>query len=285
MKCEGGRVTCSLPDGYAEHAPPASLRDRVACFWTRVTTRLESTSVAGGLAAGGSGVESAPAVRVLPDNCVDILFTFDGDDVAAATGVGAMTRPLLVAGPAPRLTIGVRFRPGNGHAAFGLPAGELTDETVAWAELTSDAHAELERVAAVETDRGKLDAMMALVERRLAGAATSPRYVREAVRQLERAAGGVRIAELAEGLGVSRQQLARQFAIHVGVSPKMFARVARVRATLARADAARAAHPRPIRWSALAFELGYADQPHMIEEMRALAGLTPTEWERQRTAF
>ncbi len=267
-----------LPPGYAEHAPPPGLRERVVCFWTRVATRAEPGPGRDPTLDAERPSAGATAVRVLPDNCVDIILAFDGDCSAEATGVGAMTRPLLVPGPVPRFTIGVRFRPGNALAAFGLPGGELTDETVPWAELAAEADAELERLTAVESDRGKLEAMIALVERRLVGAATSPRYVREAVRRLDAAAGGVRIGRLADDLGVTRQQLARQFAIHVGVSPKTFARVTRMRATLARAHAARAAHPRPIAWSALAFELGYADQPHLIEEMRALAGLTPTEW-------
>jgi AraC-like DNA-binding protein len=60
----------------------------------------------------------------------------------------------------------------------------------------------------------------------------------------------------------------------------MLARINRAQAALARADAARAAYPRQIDWSAIAFELGYYDQPHFIDDFKALTGRTPGEWSR-----
>jgi AraC-like DNA-binding protein len=72
--------------------------------------------------------------------------------------------------------------------------------------------------------------------------------------------------------------LARQFATHVGVTPKTFARVMRAQTALARADAARAAYPRVVDWSGIAYELGYYDQPHFIDDFKALTGVTPSKW-------
>lgn len=259
------RPTPSVPPGYAEHAPPPGLAHRVECFWTRLLPE---------------GAPSLTPTRVLPDNCVDVILTFDSPDGdASALGVGAMTRPLLLSGPQPRLSMGVRFRPGHARAALGLPGSELTDTIVPWSELTADAKAELERVASHPSDDARLGALAALMERRLARAGTPPAFVGEAVRRLETTAGRLRVATLADGLGVSRQHLARQLSVHVGLSPKTFARVVRMRAALARADAARAAHPHPpFTWSGLAYDLGFADQSHLIEEFRDIAGMTPTGW-------
>jgi len=75
--------------------------------------------------------------------------------------------------------------------------------------------------------------------------------------------------------------LARQFATHVGVTPKTFARVIRAQSALARADAARGAYPRIVDWSAIAYDLGYYDQPHFIDDFKALTGVTPSKWERE----
>lgn len=251
----------TIPNGYAEHRPPAELGAIVECFWTRrVDARDERLTH-----------------RVLPDGCVDIIITVD-DSGSSAVGVGAMTRPLVVTGRSPALTIGVRFRPGFAQAALGVPAAELTDETVAWSLLARDAAEELERIDRASGDQAKLGAVTTMIARRFAGTVVPP-AVRESVRRIVAADGMLRIAALAPEIGVSRQQLARLFAVHVGVAPKVFARVMRVRAAIARADAARAANPYGVDWSAVAYELGYYDQPHLVDEFKAITGLTPGAWD------
>lgn len=269
-----GRVSPTIQTGYAEYPAPPDLADYVACFWTRLATAI--------------GTPESPTIhRVLPDGCVDIVLGFgrsdepsDGGDssVTEAMGVGAMTRPLIVTGHGPRLYVGVRFRPGFAFAALGVPASELTDEHVSYSVLARDAAAQLDAFSALATNEARLQAMVSLVRRRLAGAFIVPASVRAAVHRISTARGGLRVADLALSIGITRQQLARQFATHVGVTPKTFARVIRAHAALARADAARAAYPREVDWSAIAYELGYYDQPHFIDDFKALTGTTPGEW-------
>lgn len=250
-----------IPTGYTEHAPASDLADRVACFWTRRASHAPS---------------QIDAHRVLPDGCVDFIATFGAQPEAIA--VGAMTKPLLVHGPHPRLWIGVRFRPGQAFAAFGIPAAAATDALLGLNEVEPEARALQDRLFALESDAAKLAGFVAYVRRRLARAPDVPRSVRAAVHRIERTAGNLRVADLSADTGVTRQQLARQFAMHVGVPPKVFARIMRARAVLARADAARAAYPRPLNWSAIAQDLGYYDQPHLIDDFKALTGVTPGEW-------
>jgi AraC-like DNA-binding protein len=263
-----------VSEGYAEHTPPVDLAGYVLCFWTS----LRPSSVDG----------PASARRVLPDGCVDIVLGFGRDDDPAsaeltqAFGVGAMTKALIVGGRGPRLYVGVRFKPGFAYAAFGIPAGELTDERVEF-DLLGDGPSELADIELQTTDAGRLSATMDLVRRRLLGSRivpAVPRSVRAAVHRIVNARGNLRVASVASEIGVTRQQLAKQFATHVGVTPKMLARINRTQAALARADAARAAHPRQIDWSAIAFDLGYYDQPHFIDDFKALTGKTPGEWAR-----
>jgi len=178
----------------------------------------------------------------------------------------------------PGLWIGVRFRPGYGFAAFGIPASEATDITLPLGVVEREAEALQERLSGIPGDRAKLNAFTAYVRLRLAGAPDIPASVRVAVSRIERLAGNLRVTDLAAETGVSRQQLARQFAMHVGVSPKTLARVMRARAVLARADAARAAYPRVLNWSALAQDLGYYDQPHLIDDFKEITGTTPSQW-------
>lgn len=271
---EKRNIGSRIPAGYAEHAPPPDLANHVLCFWTR--------------AADGSSAGETPVLhRVLPDGCVDIVIGFGAGgsvasprrlEVSEAMGVGTMTRPLVISGGMPEFYIGARFRPGHAMSALGVPASELTDDQIGYASLSTEADEDLDALSGLASNDERFEAFVALVRRRLLGASHVPLSVRAAIQRITVASGNLRVASLAEDIGITRQQLARQFATHVGIAPKTFARVMRARAALARADAARAAFPREIDWSAIACDLGYYDQPHFIDDFKALTGMTPSRW-------
>lgn len=79
--------------------------------------------------------------------------------------------------------------------------------------------------------------------------------------------GDVRVADVARRLHVSERQLRNVFAQAVGLSPKQFARIDRVRTVLARGR-----HDGLARAATAA---GYYDQPHMTVEFRRLMGVPP----------
>jgi AraC-like DNA-binding protein len=259
-------VNATVPEGYVEHAPPPDLATAVICAWTQ---RVSSAA-------------DVALHRVLPDGCTDILFVFGRPgahdrELVSASVVGAMTRPIIIEGPHPWLYVGIRLAPGYAQAAFRVPASELTDQTVDYDLLERDAAAHVETLAAaspVECVAAAFD----IVRNRLARGVAVSRSLRVAVRRIVEADGNLKVAALAGEIGVTRQQLARQFAAHVGLTPKMFARVVRARAALGRAAAARVAHPRNVNWSAIANDLGYYDQPHFIDDFKEITGQTPGEW-------
>jgi AraC-like DNA-binding protein len=261
----GVNESYAVPVGYIEHVPPPDLAPWVACFWTALS-----------VAAPAPGAVH----RVLPDGCVDIILGFGragapGGELTTAIGVGPMTKPIFIREPGPRLRVAVRFKPGRAYAALGIPAGEIVDENVPYSALSLDAAAELDALSVRASNAERLGALIALVRRRLLTAPAVPTSVRAAVKRIVVAQGNLRIASLASEIGITRQQLARHFSTHVGVSPKMLARVMRTHAVLARMDAARAAYPRAVDWSGIANELGYYDQPHLIDDFKELTGSTP----------
>ena len=69
-------------------------------------------------------------------------------------------------------------------------------------------------------------------------------------------------------LHVSERRLRALFADGVGLSPKHFARIDRVRTVLAAASG--------VRWADVAAAAGYYDQSHMTSEFRHLMGVPPT---------
>lgn len=98
---------------YREYPPHPALAAHVACLWT--------------MHARGPS-----AHRVLPDNCVDILWQDTG---APAFAVGMMSTSVLVPAAQPVRTVAVRFRPGAAALFLGVPLDELTDGRAALADL------------------------------------------------------------------------------------------------------------------------------------------------------
>jgi methylphosphotriester-DNA--protein-cysteine methyltransferase len=87
--------------------------------------------------------------------------------------------------------------------------------------------------------------------------------------RMVRRRGGETVESLARGAGISRQHLSRLFRERVGVGPKLYNRLARFQAGLVYAGAG------AVDWAEAAVDLGYADQSHMIAEVREFSGLTP----------
>jgi AraC-like DNA-binding protein len=249
-------------NGYREYVPMPALQRFVECFWS-------STPCSGG--GGGAG-------RILPDGCVDIVLEYDGV-LETASVVGTMTRPLITAANTHSRFVGVRFRPGVAHAVFGVPAAHLTDLSAPLAELWSDADAALDEARRATDVVQRVRVVQQMLMRRLATRPAPPADVGAAVRMIARARGNLSIAALGPALGMTRQHLARCFARDVGVSPKMFARVARMRAVVA---TVRRATYAAVDWSRVALDAGYYDQAHLVHEVKALTGLTPGAWVAER---
>jgi AraC-like DNA-binding protein len=225
-----------------------------------------------------------PGVRtVLPDGCMDILFSF-GDpprNVSGATSparfiVGTMTRPAHFAGGGRPDIIGIRFKPGAAPAFLGMPATELTDGSAeleaAWAERGTELWEKLAPPASDAERTGLLDAVLGAL---LPGVhAETDRAVLHAVRLLAQPSWQGDGIDLAEETGLGRRQLERRFRAAVGISPAAFRRIARARRALS------ALRDRPDgSLASIAVATGYYDQPHLTRELRAITGRTPGAWQ------
>ena len=250
---------------YREYLPHPALATHVACVW----------------AARAPG--SAHTHRVLPDNCVDMLWQDVSDQGFA---VGMMSSAILVASDQPVRTLAVRFKPGMAAAFLATPLQTLTDQRADIDQLWGRSDAD--RLAdALWTSSAPERAQLAIIEHELlrrlrvgvgTGAGTGANtqrgeaLVQNALAALEASGGGLRVEDLAAALRVSRQHLAAQFRQHVGLSPKLYARICRFRrATAAIASIAAG----PPDWAGLAQACGYFDQSHLIHDFQEFSGSPP----------
>ena len=95
--------------------------------------------------------------------------------------------------------------------------------------------------------------------------------VEGAVKGVLASRGLARVGALARTAGLSDRQLERRFRSAVGLAPKLFSRIVRFQRVvrLARRSA-------QAGWAETAARCGYADQAHLVRDVRAFSGATPS---------
>ncbi|MEM9515203.1 MAG: AraC family transcriptional regulator [Actinomycetota bacterium] len=89
------------------------------------------------------------------------------------------------------------------------------------------------------------------------------------------------IASLANVAGLTPAHLTHEFTVHVGLTPRVLARLLRMRAVLAAIDIEPDAP-----WTEIAHRHGWFDQAHFIRDFKRHTGVTPTVYvDRQRRSF
>jgi AraC-like DNA-binding protein len=88
------------------------------------------------------------------------------------------------------------------------------------------------------------------------------------------------IADIASALGVSHGHLDREFTRIVGLAPRRLARLLRVERLLEAIDI-----DGDVPWADLATHLGWADQSHMIRDVKRHTGSTPSAYIAARRTF
>jgi AraC-like DNA-binding protein len=203
----------------------------------------------------------------------------------------------MLAGPASRASV-IEFEQGHAHVCVTFALGAASRFVAAPLALARDEMVPLEvlwgapgaslreRLLEASTPTDALAVTEAVLLEQLTGAEAPDPTVVAAARALSRGvqvgeAGalsrGGRVGEMAADLGLLPRTLRRRFTAAVGLTPKRFARVQRLQRLVRDLDGQRDAD-----WAALAACHGYADQSHLADEFRELAGVTPGEYLRSR---
>jgi len=225
--------------------------------------------------------------RVLPDGAARLVFNLG--DAPSANGIeglpveaiGASTEAVMVRLRRRMAGLSITLRPGAAALLLGLPAGELAGRALHLDELWGgEGTLLLERMALARDDAARVALLDAALCRRLA-AADGRAWARfgphpgalHAARLIAASAGRRPLREVAEAVGLGERRLQQLFHAQVGLSPRAWRRLARMHGCLR----ALRGQPAPA-WAELAAEHGFYDQSHLVNEFRALCGVTPTEF-------
>lgn len=223
---------------YREQPPPPGYDGLVKAVWT--------------LDAAGSDTDWISRAAT-PDGCLEIIFRsrgrsrWNGEQPDCFLG-GLIDQPARLEMRGDARFTGIRLWPWAAPM-FGLPP----------------AHASLNRWLALETAdwlsvRG-LEGALAVV------AQAVPDPALAAMGRVIATSSDVRT--MAQRLGMSHRRLQRWFSHHVGVPPQRYIRLMRFQAALASLQTGTTG------LADQAVDGGYADQPHMAREFRAMAGAPP----------
>lgn len=202
--------------------------------------------------------------------------------------VAAEQGRLLIHGVSPRpfsrrLTgrghvLGASFVPGGFHGYLRRDVSDLYDQVLPAGDVLGvDDRAYAAAILAPDaTDEAMADALTSYL--RAVGHAPDPRAqeIRTVVDHAESDRSVTRADALASYAGVSLRTLQREFATYVGVGPKWV--VQRFRLLDAAAAARSGDH---VDWAALAAELGFSDQAHLVRRFTDVVGTPPAAYARE----
>ena len=210
---------------------------------------------------------------VMPDGSCNLTLVEPGPAgkfFASLTGPGAVAlRVPVFKGVRYR---GLRLQPGALRAFTGMDVALIAGRSVTVESVLPEWY------AALRTEMSPLphalSEFVARAERMFAARTQHIDVLDTAVQKLVailvRSEGEEPMGALLESFGLSERQLRRRFVAEVGLTPKVFSRLRRVRRTCA--DLLQNA---PSGIAAISYEHGYADQAHLSREMRTVFGMTP----------
>ena len=252
---------------YVEVPPPPALTNLVATLWEmRVPAHGETR------------------VRIMPNACVDIVLycgeTSRGEGNASIVAppyrsyvVGSTLRSFIMRSSGWNHVIGVSILPAGVEPILGVPARVIGQTIALLEDLIGVRARELEdRVLSGPENRALGRFTEELVRLRKSREANA--VIARAVNAVRGTGGVARIDEVASATNLTARHLERNFLEHVGLTPKLFARLVRfdrvVRDITLRGEQT---------WAQFALAHGYSDQAHLINEFREFAGVTPTQFE------
>ena len=216
-----------------------------------------------------------PLVHV-PDAATTLVVRAVPGQCSGLTVVGPRTRASYYPGKDFPPCLKARLSPGTARLLLGIPASQLVGQVISLDELRDASgpppsaptgtgtapqlvlkHLEqalLPRIAARTTaDRARSELARAAASELAGHSGRPPQPVRSVAQQLS----------------VSERHLRNLFSDCIGLSPKHFQRIARVRRVLAHG------HSSTSRWAHLAVTVGYYDQSHLTAEFRTMMGVPP----------
>jgi AraC-like DNA-binding protein len=175
-------------------------------------------------------------------------------------------------------TLGIFFYPHALKSVFGLNADELTDTCLDLDLLARTKGFQLStQLSDISSCESRIDTICSFL---LAQLTQNDQYadktMQHALDRIKQTNGNISVKTLREELQLSERSFERKFKQHIGLTPKLFARIAQFQASM---QLLRQSDYNKL--SDIAFENDYADQSHFIRAFKEFAGSSPFQFRKK----
>ncbi len=214
-----------------------------------------------------------------------ILIHYEGEFEASTTGNTTRKAPIAAFyGPSVQHQqyasfskkagiFGIKLSPFAIPALFSMPAPELTNTSVALADLLGCRSIELEeKILAAKTSEEKARITASFFEDRLSQSKNKFREIEYAVACIHRTKGQVEVKSLVELCCLSPRQFGRNFKALTGFSAQTYLRIIRFETAIHGFTGLKRS------LTELSLACGYYDQAHFNRDFKSFTGLTPHQY-------
>jgi AraC-like DNA-binding protein len=205
----------------------------------------------------------------LPHPNVHVIFETKGSVIA-----GVQTKKFSRVLEGQSQVFGIKFKPGGFRPLLKFAVAKLADRLVPAKEILGKYILNLRDVALSDKPEDeKIEAANEFFRARLTKPNPNIALAQKIVDQILNEPEILTVDDLAERSGLGKRSLQRLFNEYVGVSPKWVIRRYRLHELVERFN-----RGTETDWAALALDLGYFDQAHLINDFRTMTGYSPTEY-------
>jgi AraC-like DNA-binding protein len=210
--------------------------------------------------------------EVFPHPNVHVVF-----ERGTSTVFGVVTRKFSRQLVGASAVFGIQFAAGMFRTFLGRAVSQLRNRTVPACEVFGGQISTLEQASSESPENILISYADAFFQSRIPERDDGAILANGLVRQVLNDANLLTVEDLCRCSGLGKRNLQRLFAEYVGVNPKWVIRCARLHEALERLRAGER-----VDGARLAYDLGYCDQSHLINDFKAILGYTPLQFQRLR---
>lgn len=168
----------------------------------------------------------------------------------------------------------INFHKGRAYPFVQMPLHTLTDAVVDGdLVLTPEIMDLREKIAMAPLIEQKFSVAEQYLLKKFSKRLVLNPFIEFAVNTIVRSPQSQSISAIAAKAGYSQKHLIRLFKDHVGLSPKGFLKIMRFQKAVQEISG-----PKKPDWTRIAFESGYYDQAHFINDFKAFSGFSPGQY-------